>query len=163
MHGPFSCTREEKPMDIISVRESPGYRAAAIRYFQNAWASEDSLMLYDDAITRSIGARNPLPQWYLLLQQDEIIGCVGLISNDFISRGELYPWLCALFIDEQHRRLGLGARLVQHVVQQARTLGFDSLHLCTDLEGYYERFGFTFDGLGYHPWGESSRVYTLTL
>jgi len=37
------------------------------------------------------------------------------------------------------------------------------LHLCTDLEGYYEKQGFAFNGLGYHPWGEASRVYTRDL
>lgn len=152
---------KDETMRIVSVRDNPEYRESAIAYFQKAWATADSMMLYEDAITRSIGARNPLPQWYLLLTGDEVIGCVGLITNDFISRGELYPWLCALFIDERYRRQGLGSDLVRHVTRQSKALGFANLHLCTDLEGYYERLGFRFDGLGYHPWGESSRVYTL--
>ena len=27
-------------------------------------------MMYEDAINRSLGAANPLPQWYLLVEND---------------------------------------------------------------------------------------------
>ncbi|CAI0696612.1 GNAT family N-acetyltransferase [Serratia ficaria] len=150
-------------MDIISVRQSPELASRAIGYFQQQWASPESLMVYQDAITRCIDAANPLPQWYLLMAGDHILGCAGLITNDFISRGELYPWLCALYVEEAHRGRGYGALLIEHVAQATRQMGFPQLHLCTDLEGYYERRGFAFNGLGYHPWGEASRVYTRTL
>ena len=86
------------------------------------------------------------------------IGCAWLITNDFISRGELYPWLCA-----HYRHQGLARRLIEHIAQRTKQLGFTQLHLCTDMDGFYEKAGFTFNGLGYHPWGESSRVYSREL
>ncbi|HGM5287979.1 TPA: GNAT family N-acetyltransferase [Serratia liquefaciens] len=150
-------------MKIISVRQSPEFKQQAIGYFQQQWASQETLMMYEDAITRCIGAANPLPQWYLLVDNSQILGCAGLITNDFISRGELYPWLCALYVEEAHRNRGYGRLLINHVAQETRQLGFPRLHLCTDLEGYYEKQGFAFNGLGYHPWGEASRVYTRDL
>lgn len=48
-------------------------------------------MVYDDAISRAIGAQNPLPQWYLRLKGDAIIGGAGLITIDFIRQYEGYP------------------------------------------------------------------------
>ncbi|MCU5774250.1 GNAT family N-acetyltransferase [Erwiniaceae bacterium BAC15a-03b] len=150
-------------MEIISVRERPEVADAAIAYFQQKWASKETMMMYHDAITHAIDAENPLPQWFLLMEKQECIGCAGLITNDFISRGELYPWLCALFIEEKYRGQGYARRLIQHVAQQTKLLGFKKLHLCTDLDGFYERYNFVFDGSGYHPWGETSRVYTLEL
>jgi len=150
-------------MDIISVRQAPELAPRAIAYFQRHWATAGTLMMYEDAINRSLGAANPLPQWYLLMENDQILGCAGLITNDFISRGELYPWLCALYVEETQRGRGYGAKLIEHVAAETRRLGFPQLHLCTDLKGYYERSGFVYNGLGYHPWGEASRVYSRVL
>ncbi|HEJ7260040.1 TPA: GNAT family N-acetyltransferase [Serratia marcescens] len=150
-------------MDMISVRQAPELAPRAIAYFQRHWATAETLMMYEDAINRSLGAVNPLPQWYLLMENDQILGCAGLITNDFISRGELYPWLCALYVEEAQRGRGHGAKLIEHVAAETRRLGFPQLHLCTDLEGYYERSGFVYNGLGYHPWGEASRVYSRAL
>ena len=90
-------------MQIVSVRDEPAIRLDAIRYFQQQWASADTMMMYDDAITRCIGAENPLPQWYVLRDGARLVGCAGLITNDFISRGELYPWLCALHVEQDLR------------------------------------------------------------
>ncbi|MBH3132702.1 GNAT family N-acetyltransferase [Serratia marcescens] len=150
-------------MDMISVRQAPELAPRAIAYFQRHWATAETLMMYEDAINCSLGAANPLPQWYLQMENDQILGCAGLITNDFISRGELYPWLCALYVEEAQRGRGYGAKLIEHVAAETRRLGFPQLHLCTDLEGYYERSGFVYNGLGYHPWGESSRVYSRVL
>lgn len=150
-------------MDMISVRQAPELAPRAIAYFQRHWATAETLMMYEDAINRSLGAANSLPQWYLLMENDQILGCAGLITNDFISRGELYPWLCALYVEEAQRGRGHGAKLIEHVAAETRRLGFPQLHLCTDLEGYYERSGFVYNGLGYHPWGEASRVYSRAL
>ncbi|MBS7521249.1 GNAT family N-acetyltransferase [Serratia ureilytica] len=150
-------------MDMISVRQAPELAPRAIAYFQRHWATAETLMMYEDAINRSLGAANPLPQWYLLMANDRILGCAGLITNDFISRGELYPWLCALYVEETQRGRGYGIKLIEHVATETRRLGFPQLHLCTDLEGYYERSGFVYNGLGYHPWGEASRVYSRAL
>ena len=83
-------------MKIISIKEFPEYKDRAIKYFQSKWASPNSMEVYDDCITNCTTTINPLPQWYLLLDNDRIIGCTGLITNDFISRMDLYPWVCAL-------------------------------------------------------------------
>lgn len=51
------------------------------------------MKVYEDCITHSITTDSPFPIWNLMEDSGEIIGCAGLISNDFISRMDLWPWL----------------------------------------------------------------------
>jgi len=150
-------------MKIISVRESPEYKDQAIQYIQEIWASEASMMVYQDCIEKSLETEKPLPHWYLLEDQGEPIGCAGLITNDFISRMDLYPWLCALYIEKAYRGQALGFKLIDKAKEDARAGGFSHLYLSTDHNGYYEKHDFEFIGTGYHPWGESSRIYATEL
>jgi len=150
-------------MTVINVREHPEYQDRAIAYFQSKWASEASKKVYEDCISRSIVTKSPLPIWYLLTDGEKIAGCAGLITNDFISCMDLWPWLCALYIEEDHRGQGLGGLLIEQIKRDTAKAGFDSLYLCTDHVGYYEKYGFSYVGEGYHPWGESSRVYGVSL
>lgn len=150
-------------MKIISVRENQEYVDIAIKYFQGKWASPESMMVYENCIINSIAAETGLPQWYLLYDGENIAGCAGLITNDFISRMDLYPWLCALYIEEKYRGNSYGKLLIEKAETDALKGGFSSLYLCTDHIGFYERYGFEYIGMGYHPWGESSRIYKINL
>ena len=147
-------------MKIISIREQPEFRDKAIQYFQKNW-SDVRPEMYEDCITHSIGARNELPQWYLFQKEGEIIGCAGLITNDFISRGDLYPWFAALFIEESQRGNKYPSLLLEQAKTDTRKAGFENLYLCTEHIGYYEKYGFSYIGDGYHPWGGSSRIYEI--
>ena len=148
-------------MKIISIRESPQFKDFAIEYLSSKW--DVPRIIYEDSITHSITAVNPLPQWYLLEQDGKIIGCSGLVTNDFISRMDLYPWLCALFIEESHKGNGYGLLLIEKVMFDAKKGGFGNLYLSTKHVGYYEKYGFKYIGNGYHPWNEESRIYEIEL
>lgn len=149
-------------MKIISIRKNPEYKDEAITYFQEKWSSVLPI-IYEDSIVHSINAKNSLPQWYLLQREGETIGCAGLITNDFISRGDLYPWINALFIDENHRGNGYGSLLIDQAKADAKEGGFNYAYLCTEHVGYYEKYGFNYIGNGYHPWGGESRIYEIKL
>ena len=149
-------------MKIISVTENPDCKDIAIKYFQQSWKSVLPI-IYEDCITHSLEARNSLPQWYLLEKNNEIIGCAGLITNDFISRMDLYPWVCAIFIDKKHRGNAYGSSLIKKAAEDAKKGGFKYLYLCTSHIGYYEKYNFKYIGQGYHPWGEESRIYELEI
>jgi hypothetical protein len=89
-------------MRIINIREQVEYKDKAIEYIQSKWASKENLRLYEDCIIHSLKTNSCLPVWYLLEDKGEIIGCAGLITNDFISRMDLWPWVCALYIEESY-------------------------------------------------------------
>jgi N-acetylglutamate synthase-like GNAT family acetyltransferase len=162
MHTTRLSNKIKKNMRIISVRENPEYKNKAIEYFQRSWPGVMP-KIYEDCINHSVSATNPLPQWYLLEKGNEIIGCAGLITNDFISRMDLYPRVCAIFIEEEHRGNAYGSLLLEKAKNDTIKAGFENLYLCTDHIGYYEKYGFHYIGQGYHPWEEESRIYQIEL
>ncbi len=149
-------------MKIISVRDHPEYKDTTIEYLQKSWPDVWPI-IYENCVNHSINARNTLPQWYLLEKAEKIMGCAGLVTNDFVSRGDLYPWFCALFIEAKHRGNGYGALLMEKAKTDAKKFGFEYLYLSTAHVGYYEKYGFQYIGQGYHPWETESRIYEIRL
>ena len=150
-------------MEIISVRAQPGCADAAIAFLQQAWGGGNNEIMYEDCVRHCLGSPSPQPQWYLLRDGETLAGCAGLIPNDFISRMDLWPWICALYVAREHRGHEYGRRLLDYAKADARQLGFRKIYLSTEHIGYYERYGFAYLGQGWHPWGESSRIYAAPL
>ncbi len=156
--GNTSILLARKLPRIVSVRHEPGYAARAVDYFPDKFGVAREI--YDDCIANSLASPSPLPQWYLMTDdEDNIIGGAGIITNDFVSRMDLGPYLCALFIEPEWRCRGLAGLLIEHLERDAAELGFERLYLCTDHMSFYERYGWRCIGVGHHPWGEASRIY----
>lgn len=145
-------------MKVISVKTHPEYIDKITNYFILRWASDDSKNVYIDCI-KNATRNDSLPNWYLLLNDEEIVGGAGLISNDFISRMDLTPWLCALYIEEKYRGNNYGELLINKIKEDTLKIGYEYLYLCSDHVGYYEHFNFKRIATGFHPWGESSGVF----
>jgi len=146
-------------LQILALRDHPELLEQGIDYFASTWGIPRPV--YADCISHSLATPEPLPRWYLALRESRIIGSYGLIRNDFISRQDLCPWLCALHVEEDERGKGLGGRLLSHGRAEALRLGFERLYLSTDHVGYYERHGWVHLGTGYGPTGSPSRIYTI--
>ncbi len=146
-------------MDLVSLRTAPERLELFIRYFSLHWNNE---AVYRDCMTACLQTASPLPQWYLLMDGETIVGGCGLIVNDFNARQDLWPWLCALFIEQSYRGHAYGAILLEHAKCEASTLGFPALYLVTDHVGYYEKYEFEFIGITSDPFGGTSRIYRST-
>lgn len=148
---------------ITNVKEFSGGIDKAIKYIYGVWGSNKSYEYYYDAIIHSSEARKTLPKFFLLLKNEEIIGCYALITNDFISRHDLFPWFACLYIEKKERGNNHGKFLMEHAWQEAKESGYSSLYLTTDHEGYYERYGWRRIEDGYEIDGTRTRIYERTL
>ena len=142
---------------IIAVREHPDYLGRAVDYFASKWSVPRNI--YHDCISNSLTTQSPLPRWYIMISDNKIIGSYGLIVNDLISRQDLWPWICAIYIEESERGKALGSHLLEHGRKEAAALGFPIVYLCTDHVGFYERYGWRYIGDGYSVSGEKTRMY----
>lgn len=148
-------------MEIISLRRNPAKLELFMEFFPRHWGMRE---LYRDCMTACLTSQSPLPQWYLLVNEEgKYVGGAGLITNDFISRMDLWPWLCALYVEDEFRGHAYGALLIGHLKHECCRLGFPRLYLATDHVGYYEKYGFRYLGNGVQYDGSTSRVYEAVL
>ena len=125
----------------IELRERPELKASAVAWFHSKWGVPQEAYLecmeaYFDEKTEY--------GWYLCLDDDQIVGGLGVIENDFHDRKDLSPNVCAVFTDESYRKQGIAGNLLNMVVDDLRSKGITPVYLVTDHIGFYERYGWEF-------------------
>ncbi|MCF7793355.1 MAG: GNAT family N-acetyltransferase [Candidatus Cloacimonetes bacterium] len=148
---------------IINVKEYEKGISEAVKYIHGIWGNESNFPFYEDAIQNSSLPGKPLPRFYLMLDEEKIIGCYALLTNDLISRQDLWPWLGCLFIDKDYRGNQLGSTLMDHGKNVAKKLGYKTIYLTTDHDGYYEKYGWTRIEDGFDLSAERSRIYKMDI
>ena len=94
-------------------------------------------------LERTCGHRQ-IPTTFVALASDQLLGCASLVEHDMVTRPKLSPWLAGVFVAPEHRRRGIGAALVERVVQEARALDVPRLYLYTPGDGtLYVRLGWS--------------------
>ena len=82
----------------------------------------------------------------------ELLGSAAIVDNDMTTRPELSPWLASVYVAAQHRNNGVGGKLVNHVVEQAKFKNINKLYLMTpDKKNFYQALGWkSIDEARYH-------------
>jgi hypothetical protein len=146
-------------MKIIELSERPVLLKEAVQNFWTCWGNETNFIFYEDCIIHALKPENSLPKFYVLLEENKIIGSYALLTNDIISRQDLMPWFACLFVNEDKRNIGLGELLLTHGPKEANLKGFSMLYLSTDLEGFYEKKGWILFGDGCGVSGGYNKIY----
>ena len=82
--------------------------------------------------------------WYLCMDEDKIIGGLGVIENDFHDRKDLTPNVGAVYTEEESRGQVIAGRLLDIAVEDLMAKGISPVYLITDHTGFYERYGWEF-------------------
>ena len=82
--------------------------------------------------------------WYLCLDEDRIVGGMGVIENDFHNRKDLSPNICAVYTEEKYRNQGIAGNLLNMTVNDLGQKGINPVYLVTNHVGFYERYGWKF-------------------
>ena len=82
--------------------------------------------------------------WYLCVDNERIVGGLGVIENDFHNRKDLAPNICAVFVEEKYRSQGIAGKLLNMAVEDLREKGITPVYLLTAHIGFYERYGWEF-------------------
>ncbi len=129
-------------MEILKIREHKELANAAVKWFHFKW--KIPLEEYQKSINDCFEKKLKIPQWYVAIERDKIIGGLGVIENDFHNRKDLSPNICALYVEENYRGRGIAGKLLNYVCNDMNSLGIDKLYLITDHTSFYERYGWKF-------------------
>ncbi len=127
---------------IIRLKDQPELLTAAAQWFHEKWGIPPEAYL--ESMQQCLAGNHPVPQWYLALEQDRIIGGLGVIENDFHNRKDLTPNVCAVYTEEDRRLQGIAGALLTRVCSDMKEQGIDTLYLLTDHTSFYERYGWEF-------------------
>lgn len=125
----------------IDLRQEPRLMDRAAEWFSGKWhiPAAAYLTCMNDYLT----GRTEYG-WFLCLDNDRIVGGLGVIENDFHDRKDLTPNVCAVYTEPDHRCKGIAGRLLGMAVEDLRAKGISPVYLLTDHTGFYERYGWEF-------------------
>jgi len=128
--------------NIIKLSSFPENIEKMALWFHKKWGIE--LEAYIESMSEAISTKSAFPEWYAVIDGERIIGGAGVIENDFHSRRDLSPNICALFVEETHRGRGVAGSLLDFICTDMKKKGIDTLYLLTDHTSFYERYGWSF-------------------
>ena len=127
--------------EYITLREKPQLKNMAAEWFHGKWGVPREAYL---TCMESYLNGETEYGWYLCLNDEKIIGGLGVIENDFHDRKDLTPNVCAVYTEEKYRCLGIAGHLLNMVVDDLKTKGITPVYLVTDHTNFYERYGWEF-------------------
>jgi GNAT superfamily N-acetyltransferase len=146
-------------MRIHELKERTDLFEEAVYAFWNQWGSKESYMFYKDCILHSYKTEEDVPRFYIAIANEKIIGTFAILRNDINSRQDLTPWLACLYVDPAFRGRELGGEFLQFALQEAAVKGYKKLYLATDLEKYYEKYGWIHTTEAFGLGGNSLKIY----
>ncbi len=127
---------------IIKIQEHPELKNYAAIWFHEKW--NIPLEAYLESIDECMKNKTPVPQWYIVIIGDKIVGGLGVIENDFHNRKDLTPNVCAVYVEDDYRCKGIAGKMLNYVCDDMREKNIDTLYLVTDHTSFYERHGWEF-------------------
>lgn len=128
--------------NIISLSDRPEMKDEMALWFHKKWGIP--LSAYLESMDECLRGDGRVPQWYVAVEGERIIGGAGVIENDFHDRPDLTPNVCAVYVEEDKRGLGIAGEILNHICRDMKNRGIDTLYLLTDHTSFYERYGWEF-------------------
>ena len=129
-------------MIIFSLINKPKMKNLMAEWFHEKWGIP--LEAYLESMNECLNGKTIVPQWYVAVKGDKIIGGLGIIANDFHNRKDLSPNVCAVYVEEEYRCQGIAGKLLNFVCEDMKNKGIKTLYLVTDHTSFYERYGWKF-------------------
>ena len=148
--GSFDLPSELTAFSVTHIKHVPHLHQQAAELSRDAWKldfPEDTTQTYLDMFNVSGTYAGRFVEVFAAINQaDELLGLATLVDDDGLPGAtEPGPWLAAVFVVPEARKLGVGSALIDHVVNRSRELGYSEIFLYTDYQQqWYEKRGWTY-------------------
>ena len=148
--GSFVLPSQLTAFSVTHIKHVPHLHQQAAEMSRVAWKldfPEDTTQTYLDMFNvNGTYAGRFVEVFAAINQADELLGLATLVDDDGLPGAtEPGPWLAAVFVVPEARKLGVGSALIDHVVNRSRELGYSEIFLYTDhQQKWYEKRGWTY-------------------
>ena len=144
------------PIQIVYLGDCPEHIPLLAAWHHAQWSYLSPATTVEQRIKRlrENTGKMCVPTTFVALEKGMPAGSASLVNLDMSTRQQLSPWLAAVYVSPEYRRRGIGAALVNRIVDEACALSIPTLYLYTpDKMQFYTRLGWremeTVDYRGY--------------
>ena len=146
-------------MDIKMITSSDAMWNSVKDYAKGcSWSAGKSLA---DAMDKCL-----FTEWervIVALDGGKICGYCTAAKTDCIPDVCYTPYIGYLFVGEEYRGNRLSQKLIQYAMNYLKSIGFDRVHIVSDHENLYEKYGFEIIDRKMAPWGSVEKIYMHSL
>jgi N-acetylglutamate synthase-like GNAT family acetyltransferase len=131
-------------MKIDHLAEHSHFIPTLAQWVKSEWGHLCPHVPYEEYVSnfQHRTAYGRIPETFVALEGDILLGTASIIEHDMSTRMELSPWMASVYVDPQFRNRGIGSALVRTVMQEAGGLDVQRLYLITpDKVGFYSHLG----------------------
>ena len=130
-------------IEIKYLADVPEYEPQVFALANKEFGNGDKEYFFREIFKRSMN-KDKLPICFVSFVDGRLAGSVSLWRADILLMQDLCPWLSALVVAPEFRGCGVGIRLQEFLIDFCKEKGYEDLHLCTKIDGYYEKTGFEY-------------------
>lgn len=151
-------------MELFNLADKPEFIELVVNWLYEEWGKkgEKNNKNYWKSWVNSSLSKIDVPQTYIAVVNNELVATFSLWRCDLQSRQDIFPWFGGLVINPNHRANGYGKLMQIEALRILNRLGYNEVHLFTEISGYYEQTGWVFVQEIPDETGKMVRLYRRT-
>lgn len=125
-------------IEIRKIEIDSIYWNALIDYAENCPWTAGKHLAY-------IMRENKFQDWesvFAAIEDNKIIGYCTFMKTDYYPENRYSPWISTLFVDESKRGNRVSLKIIETVIEYAKSKQFSKVYIPSDMTGFYEKYGF---------------------
>jgi GNAT superfamily N-acetyltransferase len=150
------------------LKNHPEYVSLLAEWYLSAWGKYNPSNTIETCTQRIEGSLNTdnLPIGYIAFDQEKPVGMAALLEANGLE-SKLSPWLGSVCVEVSSRNRGIGKKIINFALEQAKQTGFPILYLWVYAEDtlaeWYQSMGWKLIGEDFTKAGHPVKIMSINL